>query len=106
MKNTFMAIALAAAPILAANTATAQQQMPCEDYETIMNAFEEQGTVFRGTTEGPNHRIVEIFENVATGRGIAIFHDRENSRACAVAAGFDYAGLAHRASIRPPTPPS
>ena len=102
MKYLFKAVALAA-PLIVANATNAEQQMPCEDYNAIMSAFEEQGTVFRGTTEGPNHRIVEIFENVVTGKGIALFHDRENSRACAVSAGFDYAGLASRTTITLPS---
>ncbi len=101
MRNLFMAAALAA-PIFAATIANAQQQIPCEDYGTVMSIFEGQGTVFRGTTEGPNHRVVEIFENISTGKGIAIFHDTHNSRACPVSAGFDYAGLASRATIKPP----
>lgn len=101
MKQLFSAIALAV-PILANLPASAQEMPPCEDYDAVMSIFEQQGTEYRGTTEGPNHRTVEVFENVATGKGIAILHDRDNSRACVVSFGFDYEALAARTTIQPP----
>lgn len=99
MKRLFAAAAIAATSLASQVSA---QSLPCEDYDTVMGIFAEQGTIYRGTAEGPNHFLVEIFENVATGRGIAIHHDRDNSRACVQAAGFDYKSFSERAVITPP----
>lgn len=87
---------------LAMPFAASAQNVHCDDLDTVMSAFEEQGTVYRGTAEGPNHNTVHVFENVATGRGIAVKIDEENSLVCAEAAGFDYQAFTARALVNPP----
>jgi len=99
MKKIFGVAALAIGISGAASVPVAAQSLPCEDYQTVMRIFEEQGTVYRGRAEGPNHRLLEIFENVPTGRGAAILHDLDNDRACMVSFGFDFAAFSRRAQI-------
>lgn len=100
MKSLFAAAALIASGLTSAAQA---QSTYCEDYDTVMSIFAEQGTIYRGRAEGPNHYLVEIFENIETGKGIAIHHDVDGSRACMEAAGFDYEEFTQRAVIIPPS---
>lgn len=96
MKKIFTAAGLALT-LSAATVPNAQAQtMPCGDYDEVMAAFEAQGTEYRGVTEGPNHHLVHVFENVATNQGIAVRIDEHSNRVCAVAAGFDYDAFASR----------
>ena len=83
----------------------ASGSLRCDDYEQVMVAFKHAGTVFRGLTEGPNHRTLEVFENVATGRGIAIVHSEDLNIACAVSFNFDFKTFSQQATIvAPPIP--
>lgn len=75
------------------------QNLGCEDYNTVMSIFENQGTYYRGVTYGPNHRLVEIYENEATNKGIAVLYDSLNDQACMVAMGFNYDAFANRSDI-------
>jgi hypothetical protein len=94
MKKIFAAIvgtALSAMPI----ASSASNILPCEDRSTVMDIFEQQGTEYRFTVQGPNLFPVQIFENVETGRYIMIRVDDHSDRVCAQGYG-DYQRLVQR----------
>lgn len=99
MKKAFRNIVVASFMAVSAQASSAQEMPPCAPYDQVMDIFEQQGTEYRGVTEGPNHRLVNIYENVATGRGIALFHDTHNNELCPVSFGFNYADFALRVGL-------
>ena len=94
MKNIFRAMAGAMLFVTPA-TATALSTLPCEDRDIVMSIFEEQGTEYRFTVQGPNRYLVQIYENMESGRYIMLRVDDHNNRVCAQGHG-DYDRLVKR----------
>jgi hypothetical protein len=91
--------ALTAAVCFALPTISEADNTLCDDYNSVMAIFAEQGTEYRGMAEGPNHRLVQIFENVPTDRMIAIFHDRHNDQACLVHVGGSFSAFKNKVTL-------